>query len=51
MENKLDKQKSLISYGVRIKLLSGFFAVLLLTLLVGEWVTMAFIRLTKKQKI
>ncbi|SHI25127.1 methyl-accepting chemotaxis protein [Desulfosporosinus lacus] len=35
METKLVKQKSNISYGVRTKLLSGFFAVLLLTLLVG----------------
>jgi len=35
MDNKLDVQKSFINYGVRIKLLSGFFAVLLLTLLVG----------------
>lgn len=35
MDNKLDRSKSSINYGIRIKLLLGFFAVLLLTLLVG----------------
>lgn len=35
MDNKLDSSKAGISYGIRIKLLLGFFVVLLLTLLVG----------------
>ncbi len=35
MDNKLNSSKSVIRYGIQIKLLIGFMAVLLLTLLVG----------------
>ncbi|AFM42780.1 methyl-accepting chemotaxis protein [Desulfosporosinus acidiphilus SJ4] len=35
MDKKIDTSKSVISYGIRIKLLLGFLVVLLLTLLVG----------------